>query len=202
MNKVIITIIAIIVIVGAVLIGVKIFISKDDNESQNIVTKVAEEEILDECTDEYEKFGVESEKIIQANAEEEKVSPYCSFTIKTYFKSCGHTKSEYLKLPEELVNYTKKQVEKKYNDYKLERFAGNEIVLYQEKEGECGEHYVVKDNEGKVTIYKKMQDGKEELLEETDIATDYLTETDKISIKKGIEINGKQKLNQFIEDFE
>ena len=62
--------------------------------------------------------------------------------------------------------------------------------------------YIVKDNEGKVIIYQKVQEGKEKLLEETDIATDYLTETDKIGIKKGIEINGKQKLNQFIEDFE
>lgn len=202
MNKVIITIIAIIVIVGAVLIGVKIFVSKDDNESQDILTRVAEEEILDDCTDEYEQMENESEKTMQANYEEEKVSPYCSFTIKIKYKECGHIKNEYLKLPEELVNCTKKQVEQKYKNYKLEKFASNEIVLTQEKEGECGEHYIVKDNNGKVTIYQEDQDGKEKMLEETDIATDYLTETDKISIKKGIEINGKQNLNQFIEDFE
>lgn len=203
MNKAIITIISIIVVIGAIFIGLEIFNPKINNESKDIVTKVAEEEeILDECTDEYEQLGVESEKIMQANSEEEKVSPYCSFTIKTYYKGCGHTKNEYLKLPEELVNCTKKQVEEKYKDYKIEKFASNEIILHQEKEGGCGEHYIVKDNEGKVTIYQKVQEGKEKLLEETDIATDYLTETDKIGIKKGIEINGKQKLNQFIEDFE
>ena len=81
-------------------------------------------------------------------------------------------------------------------------YQKNEIILYQENEGQCDEHYIVKDDNGKVTIYKKTKDGKEELLEETDIAIDYLTETDKINIKNGIEVNGKQNLNQFIEDFE
>ena len=38
--------------------------------------------------------------------------------------------------------------------------------------------------------------------EETDIYTEYLTETDKNNIQKGIYVNGKQNLNQLIEDFE
>ncbi len=200
MNKAIITIISIIVVIGAILIGIKIFSPNTNNESKDIITKVAEEEILDDCTDEYEEL--ENEKIMQANSEEEKISPYCSFTIKTYYKECRHTKNEYLKLPEELVNCTKKQIEEKYKDYKLEKFASNEIVLYQEKEGECGEHYVVKDNNGKVVVYRKTKNEKEEFIEETDIATDYLPETDKINMKKGIEVIGKQNLNQLIEDYE
>ena len=36
----------------------------------------------------------------------------------------------------------------------------------------------------------------------TDIATEYLTDTDKVEMEKGIEVNGKQNLNQLIEDFE
>ena len=36
----------------------------------------------------------------------------------------------------------------------------------------------------------------------TEIAVDYLTETDKIEIEKGIRVNGTEELNQIIEDFE
>ena len=200
MNKIVITMISIIVVMFSIITAIIIFKSESSNEDKYIVTKVAEEEILDECTDEYEEL--EREDMIQANSEEEKVSPYCSFTIKTYYKECGHTKNEYLKLPEELVNCTKNQIEEKYKDYTLEKFASNEIILCQEKEGECGEHYIVKDNEGKVAIYKKTEEGKDELLEETNIAIDYLTETDKINMKNGIVVNGKQDLNKLIEDFE
>lgn len=200
MNKVIVVMICIIVIIGAIFTAIVIFKPEKNKEpNEKIETKVSEE-ILDECTDEYEEL--ENENMIQANSKEEKVSPYCSFTIKTYYKGCGHTKNEYLELPNELVNCTKEEIEEKYKGYAIEKFASNEIVLYQEKEGECGEHYIVKDKDGKVVIYQKKEDGKEELIEETDIATDYLTETDKINMKNGIEINGKQELNQLIEDFE
>ncbi len=37
---------------------------------------------------------------------------------------------------------------------------------------------------------------------ETDIATEYLTDTDKIKMEKGIRVNGKQNLNQLIKDYE
>ena len=38
--------------------------------------------------------------------------------------------------------------------------------------------------------------------EVTDISTEYITDTDKINMKNGIKVNGKQELNQLIEDFE
>lgn len=200
MNKVIITMISIIVVIVAIITAVVIFKPESNDVTNIIVAEVAQEEILDDCTDEYEEL--ENEKMVQANSNEEKISPYCSFTIKIYYEQCGHIKNEYLELPEELVNCTKGQIEDKYKDYTVEKFASNEIVLYQEKNEECGEHYIVKDANGKVTIYVKTKDGKEEVVEETDISTDYLTETDKINMKNGIEVNGKQELNQLIEDFE
>ncbi len=84
----------------------------------------------------------------------------------------------------------------------MESFASNEVILYQEKQGNCGEHYMVKDKEGQVAIYQVLEDGTEKELEVTGITTEYLPETDKINMKNGIEVNGKQDLNQLIEDYE
>lgn len=201
MKKAIIAIICAFVIIGAIITALIIFKpQREENIGEKTETRVSEEEILDECTDEYEE--IENQKMLQANSEEEKVSPYCSFTVKTYYKDCGHIKEEYLELPKDLVNCNRADIEEKYKEYIIEKFASNEIILYQEKEGECGEHYIVKDRDGKVVIYEKKSDGQEIFIEETDIATDYLTETDKINMKNGIKINGKQELNQLIEDFE
>ena len=47
----------------------------------------------------------------------------------------------------------------------------------------------------------KTENGEEEI-EVTDISTEYLPETDKIQMENGIEVNGKQALNQLIEDYE
>ncbi len=61
---------------------------------------------------------------------------------------------------------------------------------------------MVKDKEGQVTIYQILPNGEQEEVEVTGITTEYLPETDKINMEKGIGVNGKQELNQLIEDFE
>ena len=58
------------------------------------------------------------------------------------------------------------------------------------------------DKGGKVTIYKILEDGTKQKFQETEISTEYLSEADKVQIKEGIRVNGKQNLNQLIEDFE
>lgn len=200
MNKLIITMIAIVVVIGAMFTAVMIFTPKQNENVENIGTEIAEEEILDDCTDEYE--GAEYEDTIKANTQEEKTSPNCSLTTKTYYQKCGHTKSEYRNLPSDFVNLTRDEIQEKYQEYEIEDFASNAIVLYQQKEGDCGEHYLVKDKDGMVTVYQVLEDGSEEELETTGITTEYLPETDKINMKNGIQVNGKQELNQLIEDFE
>ena len=172
---------------------------KTSKQEEKVEAKVSEE-ILDDCTDEYEQ--IEGTNTIKVNSEQEKISPYCSFTIKTYYKDCGHVKKENLELPQELVNCTEDEIKSKYNKYTVEKYASNELVLYQQKDGECGEHFLVKDTDGKVTIYVIDENGEERLYETTEIAVDYLTQTDKANMVNGIKVIGKQELNQLIEDFE
>lgn len=197
MNKTIMSIIAIIVIIGAIIIGVQI--CKPNKEQEDIITKVSDEKIEDDCTDEYQEI---QEEMLQANSTEEKISPNCFITMKKTYNKCGHTTSEYIAIPKELVNKTKEDLEEKYAGWTIDKFSDTQIVIRKKEEGECGEHYIVKDKEGKVVIYKLLEDGTENEYEVTDISTEYITDTDKINMKNGIKVNGKQELNQLIEDFE
>lgn len=200
MNKTIAGLVCAIVILVAIITAVVISRPNESEEKLQIETNIADENILDECTDEYEEL--QENDMLETDSQEEKISPNCSFTIRTYYKGCGHITSQYNNIPEELVNKTEQELKEMYPEYMVETFKSNEIVVYQEKEGECGEHYLVKDLNGTVVIYERKSDGTEELLEETSIATDYLPETDKIQMQEGIEVNGKQELNQLIEDYE
>ena len=197
MNKTIMSIIAIIVIIGALIIGVQI--CKPNKEQEDIITKVSDEKIEDDCTDEYQEI---QEEMLQANSTEEKISPNCFITMKKTYNKCGHTTSEYIAIPKELVNKTKEDLKEKYAGWTIDKFSDTQIVISKKEEGECGEHYIVKDKEGKVVIYKLLEDGTENEYEVTDISTEYITDTDKINMKNGIKVNGKQELNQLIEDFE
>ena len=197
MNKTIMSIIAIIVIIGAIIIGVQI--CKPNKEQEDIITKVSDEKIEDDCTDEYQEI---QEEMLQANSTEEKISPNCFITMKKTYNKCGHTTREYIAIPKELVNKTKEDLKEKYAGWTIDKFSDTQIVISKKEEGECGEHYIVKDKEGKVVIYKLLEDGTEKEYEVTDISTEYITDTDKINMKNGIKVNGKQELNQLIEDFE
>ena len=202
MNKTIMSIIAIIVIIGAIIIGVQI--CKPNKEQEDIITKVSDEKIEDDCTDEYQEI---QEEMLQANSTEEKISPNCFITMKKTYNKCGHTTSEYIAIPKELVNKTKEDLKEKYAGWTIDKFSDTQIVISKKEEGECGEHYIVKDKEGNALEAFRhriglLEDGTEKEYEVTDISTEYITDTDKINMKNGIKVNGKQELNQLIEDFE
>lgn len=199
MNKTIITILSIIIIMVAVFTAITIYKINNKDEIDNIETKIAEENILDDCTDEYEEI---QEEMSQASTNQEKISPNCFITFKTNYKKCGHETNQYEKIKDDLVNKTKEELQNVYSGWKIEDFSESNILLSKDEDGYCDEHYLVQDKEGKVTIYKILEDGKKQIFQETEISTEYLSDFDKIQIKEGIRVNGKQNLNQLIEDFE
>ena len=66
----------------------------------------------------------------------------------------------------------------------------------------CNEHYLLKEKDGEIAIFKLDQNNNQTFLEKTDISTEYLTEKDLENIKRGIIIYSKKELNKTIEDFE
>lgn len=199
MNKIIITMISVIVVIIAMITAVMIYKPKEAEVPQDMATEIAQEEILDECTDEYEEMQSD---ILQTNSEQEKISPNAAITFKVTYQECGHTTSRYQDIPEELVNVTEEGLKEKYPSWEVEQFSDTQIVLSKQEDRNCGEHYMVRDKAGVVTIYEVLEDETEKEYEVTDISTEYLTETDKMNMEKGIPVNGKQNLNQLIEDFE
>lgn len=160
-----------------------------------------EEKVTDECI--YENNEIENDiDEIKVSETETKVSPNAELVIKKYYKECGHTTEEKRNVANDMVNKTQEEIEKLYPDYKVESFFNNKIVLIKEEEGQCDEHYIVRDENSNIMIYKILSDVKEEIYQNTGISTEYLPETDKISLRDGIKVFGRENLNSIIEDFE
>ena len=197
MNKIIITMICIIVVLVGIISAVLVF-TPNEKQEENIIEEAKEVNNINPNT----TIRENTVNSLETNSsEEEKISPNCEIIKKVYYKGCEHTTNSYSNIEERFVNMTEDELAEELPDWKIEEFSGNRIVLYQEQDGECNEHYIVRDKDGQVVIYQKTENGEEEI-EVTDISTEYLPETDKIQMENGIEVNGKQALNQLIEDYE
>ena len=197
MNKIIVWILVIIVVTMGITMAVIITEPKKEKIAE---TKVVEENniVQNDIVANVQK----EEPIKEANTNFEKISPNAFITYKTAYKKCGHISTEFKEIPKELVNLTKEELKAKYSEWDIEEFSDVNIVISKSVDENCNEHFIVKDKEGIVTIFRKLEDGNEIEYETTEIATEYLTDTDKINMEKGIEVNGIQNLNQLIEDFE
>ena len=180
------------------------FIVRQNKKSETIPetnTYIAEK-IEDECTEEYKEEQMEKQNTTEVSSTEEKVAANAILILKKYYTKCDHTINEYVELPQELVNLTKEQVQEKYADWQVIGFEKGKITLYKEFDDVCGEHFKLKIEDGKVVVYTVNNDGTETLYEKTNISSEYLTETDLLNMQDGLEIYGKEELNQVIEDFE
>lgn len=193
MNKKIV-IYSILIIILSFLIGLYVYknYTIDNNK------EIAEELIDDECTKIEEEFST-----LKVNAEEIKISPKAKLITQVLYTECNHLveKTETI-LDEELINLTKEEFRNKYKEWEIKKFTSSEIIIYKEINDFCNEHYIVKENEGYVAIYKINKNGDEELERVTDILLEYLTNSDIQNIKKGIKVYSKEDLNKTIEDFE
>ncbi len=202
-EKIIVGIIVIIVFIGAIFTAV--LIKKEQNQNKNNkLSSVENEAVTDECTEEYELLAKSGENVKPVNSSDEKVSSNSVLILKKYYKECKHTINEYVETPPELVNMTQEEVKNEYPEWELIGFSSREVTLYKEFEGSCGEHFSLKEEDGKVVIYKVLADGTEKLYEKTEIITEYLPLTDLLQIQseKGIQVFGKEELNKVLEDFE
>ena len=204
MKKSWIIILVVAIIIIGIISGLAIY-NKNGKTQNNIVeneiNKVSEK-ITDECTEEYEELERQAKLDIETNSSEEKISPNCLITLKRYYNECQHTINEYIDVPQNLVNGTQEDLEKEYPNWEIQKYSSNEIILYREFDSNCGQHFILRNDNGKITIYKINEEMQEEVYEKTEISVEYLTEKDKVEIQNGIRVNGVEELNQLLEDFE
>lgn len=204
MKKSWIILLALVIIIIGIIAGFFLF-NKNGKSNNNIIESeinTISEKIEDECTEQYQELEKQANLQIETSSTEEKISPNCLITLKRYYNECKHTINEYIDVSKDLVNGTKEDLKKEYPNWEIKKYTSTEIVLYKEFESNCGQHFILKNDNGKITIYRVNEKGEEEVYEETEISVEYLTETDKIEIQKGIRVNGIEELNQLIEDFE
>ena len=101
-----------------------------------------------------------------------------------------------------MVNLDFDAFSKLYSNWKITKFEPTQVELEKEISGYCDEHYLVKDLDGVVAIYKIDQSDNLHLESQTEILTKYLPEGDLKDLYEGVMVYGKNNLNAYLENFE
>ena len=190
------------VVVCAIYAGSKMY-EKNNHSSEQAKMDSLAEIIGDDCTEQWNELNSLEQENIQASSQESvRLSPKASVVYETKYEKCGHVSRQYKNITQDLVNKTERDINGLYPDWAVKEFDSNELVLLKSESGECGEHYILRDVDGKVVVNLLNENGEEKEFEKTDISIEYLTDTDKIDIEKGLKVYGKENLSQIIEDYE
>lgn len=152
-----------------------------------------------------EDYGVQNYtklQTLEASSEDEKLSPNAKFAIKEFYDECGHFNFKYHQLPAEIVNMSRQEIEDYYDEYEVEEFDNNNLVLTKEINGLCNEHFFVTLGNEHIEVMKLNADGSFSPYQETDISREYLPEEDIKQLEEGIYVYGSGKINSVIEDYE
>ena len=185
--------------------GISIGIVISMYENADNMPKLAEQRdsIQDIVIQEIQKNQDEKYEVKEvANTEPEKISPYAKITIEKYYKQCKHSTVEIYDVPKELVNLTKEELQNRYENWEVKKFTTRDVHIFREINANCSSHFVLKEKDGYLAIYKAISEKMTELDEITNIEFASLKEEDKLAIEAGINVYGKEELSVLIEDFE
>lgn len=145
-ENIIVAIIAIIVVIGAIFTAMMIEGEKPSQKQEEKI--IVSEGVTDECTEEYE-ISMRDNDVTQVSSSDEKISANSAMILKKHYKECNHTINEYAEILPELVNLNQEEIIKEFPEWELIGFSPNEIILFQEVEGECGEHFTLREDKRK-----------------------------------------------------
>ena len=78
---------------------------------------------------------------------------------------------------------------------------GEDDILAQDVVADYNQYYLLKESNGFIVVYKYDDNGELIVYQQTNIATEYLTDADRQELEKGIEVFGNIELSSRLEDY-
>ncbi len=180
-------------IIAGISIGIMVHVYNDNTLEQATLEEVKNANRLREM----------ESNIIQTASSEVKTTPNTKMIFETLYSSCSHVETITEEIEDSDVNKNEEYFNNKYGaDWKVTNFSEDTVELYQERDGICDKHYVLREKDGYIAVYSLDSSGNENLKEMTDIYVSYLPEEDISLLEKGINVIGDNELERTIADYE
>ena len=140
---------------------------------------------------------------VAVSVREEKIAPGSSLIKRELYTVCDILRTQTEDMPEEFINLTEVEFAEKHPEWEIQRFTANEVVIQRNIEDFCGEHYKIRELDGRLAIFQLDKQGNEiGLIRITDVWTNFLSEIDLQEIESGRIIHTRAELMKALEDFD
>lgn len=116
---------------------------------------------------------------------------------------CGHNLVSYRAATPQEVGLSREQVEDMYSSWDIKEFSASIVWLCERVDGYCPNHYVIKDNDGRIAIYRPLEDGRGfYLIRQTSIDTAFLNADLQERVKEGWVVDSLEQVEQLVESWD
>ncbi len=153
-------------------------------------------------SDEIDKSNNEMEIV----KDDQNISPNTFIEKKIYYKKCNHTVTITELADETLINMSEKEYRKymqdNYPNIEVKSFSTQRILLKEERNHLCPNHYIIGESDGKIAIFKIDESG-EKILDKVfkDYPISLLKDIDQEKLKEGIIVDSEEELSDVLENF-
>lgn len=138
--------------------------------------------------------------------EEERISPNTFIEIKINYKVCNHNIVKLFDHDDEVINMTEEQfreyMKENFPSVKIVSFSSKEVILTEERNHLCPNHYIIGESNGKVAIYKIDENGERYLYKVfNDYPISLFKEIDQRKLKEGIVVDSEEELSDVLENY-
>jgi len=171
--------------------------------------------LLTEMFEEEERIADERAQVNKAGALSDSFEPLATvkqpqttsqettFIFERMYKLCGHNSITYRSAMAEEVGLSREQIESVHSSWAIKEFSPSIVWLYGEVDGYCPNHYIIKEKDGCIAIYRPLENGQGVyLVYQTNIDTAFLSADVQERMKEGWVVDSLEQVEQLMESWD
>ena len=156
----------------------------------------------EETSDPYISNLLEKEKAHQLSVETNKTLLEATMKLERYYSKCGHTLDEEDSMESRYIGKTEDDLIKLFPKWQLKRFTPEQVVLRMELDAYCPDHYLVKEEDGYLVIFRSDKDtGIPLIVEAIEVSLEHLNQETLDEIKEGVIVDSIEGVEQLLENW-
>ncbi len=170
--------------------------------------------LLTEMFQDEERIGNEQAQVNKAGTLSDSFEPLAAvepsqttsqettFIFERMYKSCGHNSITYRSATAQETGLSRGQIEDMHSSWEIKEFSPSIVWLFEEIDGYCPNHYIIREKDGCIAIYRPDKDGQGVyLIHQTNIEVALLNADIQERIREGWVVDSIEQLELLMESW-